>query len=316
MLAGTMIGDAQLAANETEVRITSGGVTLAGTLRLPGGPGPHPGVVMVGGSGPADRHNDTLFPPIMDRLTGAGFAVLSYDKRGVGESSGSWLASSLDDFAADASRAVDVLREQAPVRSVGLFGHSEGGWVVLRAASWRDDLTFVVTNAGPGTTPAEQDRYAIWTVLRADGVDDLDVEACLALYDQLVAAGRWGAGYREAAALLDVSPATGVLGRYGFELDEPTWEFLKRKQDHDPVPDLHLLRCPHLALFGGADPLVPVVDSIAIFAEAACRPDRAARYELTVRVFPGADHRIQLGGDFAPGYLDALTGWITSAAGG
>jgi pimeloyl-ACP methyl ester carboxylesterase len=88
--------------------------------------------------------------------------VLSYDKRGVGESSGSWLAATIDELAADAIAAVERLRGQpeANADAVGLFGHSEGGWVVLRAAVGRDGLAFVVTNAGPGITPAEQDRHA------------------------------------------------------------------------------------------------------------------------------------------------------------
>ncbi|GAB2473891.1 hypothetical protein [Streptosporangium sandarakinum] len=40
-------------------------------------------------------------------------------------------------------------------------------------------------------------------------------------------------------------------------MDERLWEFLRRKQDHDPIPDAARLRCPHLAIFGGADELVP-----------------------------------------------------------
>ena len=119
------------------VTVTNAEVVLAGSLTLPDRGAPVPGVVLVGGSGATDRDNDTHFPPIRRHLVEAGFAVLSYDKRGVGGSSGDWLDATMDDLASDAAAALDFLRAQPEVRTeaVGLFGHSEGGWVVLRAAT-------------------------------------------------------------------------------------------------------------------------------------------------------------------------------------
>ncbi|WP_446038505.1 alpha/beta hydrolase family protein [Streptomyces sp. SID1121] len=112
-----------------DVRFPAGAATLAGSLGVPqGSGGASPGVVLIGGSGASDRDNDTYFPPIRRHFLNAGFAVLSYDKRGVGESSGDWRESTLDDLAADAAAALDFLRDRPEVRAdaVGLFGHSEG----------------------------------------------------------------------------------------------------------------------------------------------------------------------------------------------
>ncbi|QTR03017.1 hypothetical protein J7S33_29180, partial [Saccharothrix algeriensis] len=78
------------------VTFAGAGVVLAGSLALPERGAPVPGVVMVGGSGPSDRDNDTHFPAIRRHLAGAGIAVLSYDKRGVGGSSGDWLDATQD----------------------------------------------------------------------------------------------------------------------------------------------------------------------------------------------------------------------------
>src|SRR5437899_7010217 len=111
-----------------DIAITNADATLAATLWLPATPGPHPGVVMVGGSGPTDRHNDVFFPPIREHLLASGVAVLSYDKRGVGGSTGSWLTSGYDALADDTVAAVRTLRSQPDISSVGLFGHSEGAW--------------------------------------------------------------------------------------------------------------------------------------------------------------------------------------------
>src|SRR6478609_7755543 len=68
---------------------TAGEPTLAGTLFLPDAPATAT-LLMVPGSGPADRANDTYVPPIRAALLGAGIAGASFDKRGVGGSSGDW----------------------------------------------------------------------------------------------------------------------------------------------------------------------------------------------------------------------------------
>lgn len=297
----------------SDVRFASGAVSLAGILAIPA-QDRCPAVVFVGGSGSADRDNDALFPPIRAHLLDAGIALLSYDKRGVGGSTGSWLAATIDDLASDCLAAAAILRREPAVDpdAVGLFGHSEGGWVVLRAAAGGDDVAFVITNAGPGTTPAEQDRHALAMALRADDRTDAEIAAGLAAYDRLMADGRRDAEFAAAVTALRRDPAYPLIEPYCGDLDAPTWTFLKRKQDHDPMADLIRLRCPHLALFGGADPLVPVARSAAAFTAAAGHADRAANATATVAVFPGADHRLRIDGAtrFAPGYLDTVSGWI------
>lgn len=299
-----------------EVTFDGSGVRLAGSLAVPAGARENhcPGVVLVGGSGPADRDNDTFFPPIRRELTAAGIAVLSYDKRGVGSSSGDWRAAGLDDLAADAAAALAFLRAQPEVRAgtAGLFGHSEGGWVVLRAAARHTDPAWLITNSCPGMTPAIQDRYALVTALRQAGVSASVRDRETARYDALIEAGRRDAGYAEATRLVDPSGSPHGLAGYWADVDERVWAFLKRKQDHDPIPDALALRCPHLAVFGGADELVPVAESIRLFAAAACHPDRHADAGLTVQVFPHANHRAHVDGGTrpAPGYLDTLIRWI------
>lgn len=166
----------------------------------------------------------------------AGFAVLSYDKRGVGGSSGDWREASMDDLAADAAAALGFLRTRPGVRAdaVGLFGHSEGGWLVLRAAAARDDLPWVVTNSCPGTTPALQERHALATVLRDAAASEQVVDETLALYDRVCEAARRGAGFAEAARLVESAGMPPALDGHWAGMDERMWRFLGRKQDHDP----------------------------------------------------------------------------------
>jgi pimeloyl-ACP methyl ester carboxylesterase len=272
-------------------------------------------VVLVGGSGPSDRDNDTFFPPLRRHLLDAGIAVLSYDKRGVGGSSGDWRTATLTDLATDATAAVDFLRSRPEVRSeaVGLFGHSEGGWVVLRASTARDDMPWVVTNSCPGVSPAVQERYALANRLREVPLSSQsDIGRTLDLYDRLIEAGRCDADFATAVQLVDAAGSPPGLAYYWADIDERLWGFLKRKQDHDPTGDLCGLRCPHLAFFGSEDRLVPVADSLRVFGASVCHPARPRRATLTVEVLPRADHRLQLPGatEPAPEYFDTLTRWL------
>lgn len=106
---------------------------LAATLTLPDSTGLFPAVVLIAGSGPNDR-DETLFGHkpflvISDVLTRGGFAVLRYDKRGVGGSTGDYSKATIQHFAEDAHAAVEYLRQRREIdRSyIGLLGHSEGG---------------------------------------------------------------------------------------------------------------------------------------------------------------------------------------------
>ena len=83
-----------------EVEAESGGVRLAGTVCLPAGEAVA-GMLMHPGSGPSNRDNDWFFPPIREHLLAAGIAVCSFDKRGVGGSTGSWLEAGIEEQADD-----------------------------------------------------------------------------------------------------------------------------------------------------------------------------------------------------------------------
>ncbi|WP_444886595.1 alpha/beta hydrolase family protein [Microbulbifer sp. JMSA008] len=111
--------------------------------------------VLISGTGPQDRDESLYghkpFAVIADHLTRQGYAVLRYDDRGVGGSSGSHQTATTKDFASDTSAAVDYLnsRSDLPQGKTGLIGHSEGGMIAPMVASRRDDIAFAILLAGP-----------------------------------------------------------------------------------------------------------------------------------------------------------------------
>lgn len=139
------------AAEEVTFANTQDGVTLAGTLTLPDTPGPHPALALISGSGPQDRDESLMehkpFLVLADYLSRQGIAVLRYDDRGFGESTGDFGAATSKDFARDASAAVDFLKSDPRIDAakVGLVGHSEGGLIAPMVAADRDDLAFIST---------------------------------------------------------------------------------------------------------------------------------------------------------------------------
>ena len=292
--------------SERQVEARSGFVTLAGSLWAPEGPA-RATLLMHPGSGPSTRDNDVYFPEIRGHLLAAGIAVASFDKRGIGGSSGHWTEAGILEQAEDATAALEHLLTLGVTRPIGLFGHSQGGWVVLEAAGHGAPVDCVVTNSGPGVPPASQDRYALErSLLRAGRTAD-EVDAPLHAFDAMAEMLRAGVAFEEAQARMH---ALGVDDGTGFVAgDAQQWELSRSILDHDPRPAMRRIDVPVLALFGAEDEIVPVDASAAVY-RAEVRPEL-----LTVAVLPGGDHRIQTGDprQLVDGYADALVGFILAA---
>jgi pimeloyl-ACP methyl ester carboxylesterase len=284
-----------------ELRATSAELVLAGTLHRPDGE-PRATLLMVPGSGPSDRDNDVYFPTLRAGLLERGIAAASFDKRGVGESTGDWRDTGPAEQAADVAAQLACLRATPGVdpSRIGLFGHSQGGWVVLEVAAADPSVAFVVTNSGPGVSMARQERYATEAHMTAAGAPPDAVAGALETQDALMALVRGGADFET------VQAAAGDDG-HG-PSDDAEIELVRRWLDHDPRPALEKLTCPLLAIFGGNDLVTPVEESIAVFRAAyAGRPG-----DLDIETLPAADHRLQSGdpATLHPAYAAALGDWI------
>ena len=133
-------------------------ITLSGTLTLPGDLKKHPAVVLIAGSGPSNRDEEIFghkpFAVIADYLTRQGLAVLRYDKRGIGESTGSLREATTLNLAEDVEASIQFLRNHPNIQSnnIGLIGHSEGGIIAPMVASRDQAISFIVLLAAPGMT--------------------------------------------------------------------------------------------------------------------------------------------------------------------
>lgn len=127
----------------------SEGNTLSGTLLLPKGGQPEAVVILIHGDGPMDRFADQGYNPLFNMLLTENVAIFSWDKAGIGKSSGNWLLQSMSDRADEAIAAKEMITRhlKQPKYPIGFLGYSQAGWVIPIAAS-RVDADFSVIIGG------------------------------------------------------------------------------------------------------------------------------------------------------------------------
>ena len=144
----------------------NGDVQLAFTLDVPAGAGPFPAVVLAHGSGRVTRDQLTWAARQFTRL---GFAVLRFDKRGVGASTGTYIFVGTKDspwvfpqLAGDVAAGVRFLRTRPEIdpRRIGVFGASQAGWILPLTARDMGDLAFMILWSGPVCTVGEEMFYS------------------------------------------------------------------------------------------------------------------------------------------------------------
>ncbi|WP_437921834.1 alpha/beta hydrolase [Sphingobacterium sp. LRF_L2] len=136
-------------------------ISFGATITSPKESGKYPALVLVSGTGPQNRDcemaGQPLFAQIAAHLSGQGYIVLRMDDRGVGKTTGNYMAATTADFANDALEAVDYLKKhpQVDTSKIGLLGHSEGGAAIAIAASKSNNISFLVSLAGLATSGLE-----------------------------------------------------------------------------------------------------------------------------------------------------------------
>ncbi len=309
------------------------GVTLEGTLTLPAGNGPFPAVVLIAGSGPNTRDEPILghkiFLVLADHLTRHGIAVLRYDKRGTGNSTGDYDKATTADFADDAEAALDYLagRKAIDPRHVGLVGHSEGGLIAPMVASRDQTAAFVVALAGPGVNGAEILKEQGRLISAAAGTPPDQLETDMLRRDQAIEIVRTEkdpdiAAAKLRVALLDTAKADGKpeeAVQLSIKMINSDW--FRFFFNYDPAPAWHALTCPVLALIGSKDLQVPPDQNLP-----ALRAALAGNKRAEIDALPGLNHLFQTAGTgspleygrieetMAPAALDKVADWIRQQA--
>jgi pimeloyl-ACP methyl ester carboxylesterase len=309
----------------------AGKAVLAGTLTLPSGAGRFPAAVLITGSGPQNRDEELMghkpFLVLADYLTRHGIAVLRYDDRGVGKSSGNFAVATSEDFAGDALAAWQVLsaRPEIDPRRVGLIGHSEGALIAPMLAARTPGVAFVVMLAGPGVAGDEIMLRQSTSILKASGAPDAAVAANVELQKQVFAILREETDPARITERLNAIPApAGRPDAKAALVQQSLSPWLRFFVRYDPVPALTKVACPVLALNGELDTQVAADQNLPII-EAALK--RGGNADVTVTRLPGMNHLLQtcktglpaeyvkIEETMSPAALDTIATWIQKRTG-
>jgi pimeloyl-ACP methyl ester carboxylesterase len=305
-----------------EVRFTNRDVQLTGTLIAPSTSGQHPAIVLVHGSGAEDR---AYMLPWARFLIRHGVAVLGYDKRGVGGSTGDWNTATYEDLADDAVAAVEYLKTRRDIDpgQIGLLGISQAGWIMPLAAARSKTVAFLISISGAGVTPAETTIDQARNEMTMTGMPAATVADIVALirlqYDFARTGNGWDAyvaAREKLAARMGPPPEATFPGT----ADHPQWQVIARTYFHDPGPTLRQLTVPTLAMWGELDNNI-VADKNKPAWDTALKA--AGNRDYTLVVIPKANHAMleaNVGSNaeakslqrFVPAYFTTVNGWLAT----
>lgn len=303
---------------DAEVEFQNGPVVLRGTLTLPAGPPPYPALVLVHGSNALTRD---VFGPWSRYFAGLGLAVLAYDKRGTGHSTGDWKQADFPTLAADVLAGVRFLATRRDIRAnrIGLWGASQAGWIMpLVAAAAPGEVAFLLVHAGSGTTVREQGVHYIRNELRLAGLPESSVAIGIRyqmLDDSVTEAGN---GWQKVQEFYETHRTREDWlwpPRPAGDWFRPYYRML---MSFDPTPSWKRVTSPVLLFFGELDAHVPPATSWPPIERAL---SEGGNRNVTQVVLPKANHlflEAQTGARdeypglsrFVPGYFDRMARWL------
>jgi len=332
-----------------EVRFSSSQADLAGTLTLPDTLLDHPVLVLISGSGGQTRDSEIMgmkiFEKLSDQLVAAGYAVLRFDDRGVGESSGKALEeSTLEDLAEDVQAAVAFLLKEKHIDpdQIGLLGHSEGGAVAPMVATRSKEVAFIILLAGYGVKGSELSTAQQEQILKSSGMPQSYIEKAKSvnyrMYEMAADREMPEDRMREEIKDLLLELVEGMPPAMKASISDPE-AFAEMQADpmlrqlrapwtayffgYDPAPTLKRVECPVLLIFGELDAQVTAEQNREVM-EKALQSGGNSRFQTAI--IPRANHLFQLANTgsvaeyaslekaFAPELLPTLTNWLMQVA--
>ncbi len=313
-----------------DVRFNNGEVSLSGTVYLPKTGQNLPGIVVLH-SAMADTRQAGLYKHLKEALPALGFAVLIYDRRGSGASSGSLQNISYETLADDGIAGLRCLAQfpRVDARKIGFWGLSQGGWLAVLAAGRAENAAFAVSISAPLVTAEEQMRFAMRNLLALRGYSGADIQEMLNARKVWTGYLRGTNTRAQAVELLRKAqskpwfsiaylPAPSKLTK------DPENDSYRKEMDDDPVAAVEKAKVPLLFLYGDSDPWIPVAESVARLESLSAKMPN-----IEYRVLQGTNHEMMFAGQETmqvdaetirkdspqvPAYFMVLASWLSRQA--
>ncbi len=320
----------RLEYNEENVIFYNDTIKLAGTLLRPKGTGKFPTVIFTHGSDPETRN---VYYGTAMQFVKKGVAALIYDKRGVGESKGgNYNTAGISGLAMDALAGMQLLlrRKDIDTTKIGVFGHSQGGWIAPMTAAISNEVDFVITSAASAVNATEQSVFHRMNVMREDGFDEAEVQLAAAIRTRLNAATKLCQTDEHAAIEQLKNSSTEIMSvkneKWFTSAAFPDSLYIGCPEKgvmellfKDPIEIWAKVKVPVYLIWGGKDIVVPV-EKRRIIIETL---KQAGNPSVTALVVPNVDHSITMinatgAWDFPrepKKYFSDMADWIKSLGG-
>jgi pimeloyl-ACP methyl ester carboxylesterase len=270
------------------------GAHLQGTLYLPAKGDHLPALVVFHGASAPTREY-AMYRHLSQDLPALGYAVLVFDRRGSGASTGSPEEADYQQLADDGIAGLHAIAANPRINAhkIGFWGHSQGGWLAVLAASRTHDAAFAISVSAPMVTPSEQMTFAVANMLTLHGQQ-------AAVSTATEARKRWEGYLRGTNSRADAVAALAAIEHTPWfastfmqtaeelpaDITQSNW---RREMDLDPLTALKQVDVPVLFFFGGADPWVPAAAS-------------RAKLNLLAQTHPGIETHVIDGANHAMAY--------------
>lgn len=237
-------------------------------------------IVFVHGDGPADASYEEGYYSAWEVLNEQGFATISWDKPGVGKSSGSWYNQSMADRAQEAREVIRWAKAHLNIdeRKIGIWGGSQAGWVIPKVMNEEDAVAFGIA-VSTAVNWQQQGRYNTTASMQKAGKTPAEIADKLQKREQITQLLAWPdaeAGYRK------YQEQENQQG----DISPDRWRFIGRNMDADATKDLRNIRKPLYLIVGEQDIHVDIEDTIHGYTQAV--PPRW----LEIKKLPDADHNM------------------------
>lgn len=304
--------------NSETVTFFNQSIKLVGVLHKPKNNKPCPAIVAVHPAS-CGMCTDPFYDHLKSELPRHGIAVLVFDRRGSGGSSGDFVTADFNDLADDVLAAVEFLRSHPDIDEarIGLHGTSQGAWIAPIAAAKKPEIACVVAVSASGVTPAEQMDYGVAFHLKQAGFDQSIIAKAIELRTLVNEYFRGKLSREQVALKLERYESEPWFDKsYLFTSRELPREVTLSKwhyeMDYEPLSIWRKVMQPVLFLFAEVDEWVPIDASMENYKAATSH-----LRDVTFHRVKGTDHLMCISEEedplkISPDYLAILLEWLTS----
>jgi len=300
--------------NKQEVTFINDTVKLSGSLYMPKSIKKVPAIIFIHGSGPEPRFASTYFA---DYFSKRGIAVLIYDKRGVGKSTGNWRVSSFQDLAKDAIAGIKYLEGNSKIdaKKIGVFGHSQGGSICPMLLTMYPKLSFGISSASAGVSMEESDWYEVQNRFKKY-VSGSDYDNAMSVMNKYLKFASTGKAYEELVAEAKKHNKEQWFQDYIGNIDSTFYffQYYRNIGSYNAVDYWKKVEQPVLILKGDKDQTSPGYPTFQNIENAL---KQASNKNYKIVMFRNTSHEMHIVGkstDFwfkaTPNYSETIYNWL------